>query len=95
MNWVREMEQDAVAVAFPDWEWRDDDVVTINQGWEDAGGYSEYTSWDAAFSISVAVRREGYYYDMPYNETQARHASYSNDECAQFWVDLMARGERR
>ena len=93
-TWVRDMERDAVAVAFPDWGWRDDDVVIIDQQWTEAGGYSEYTAWDASFETSIEVRRADDTNDQGWDEDRNRRQSYTGDEAAQFWSELMAKGSK-
>ena len=94
MSWVREMEQDAVAIAFPDWSWSEDDVVTIDNQWEEAGGYSEYTQWSADYEIVVAVWRDGDDWSG-YHPDARRVRSYSKDEAVEFWAALMKRGSER
>lgn len=91
-TWVRDMERDAVAVAFPDWESRDDDVVIVDQQWTEAGGYSEYTAWDASFETTVEVRRADYFNEEGWDETRNRRNSYTGNDAAEFWAELMKKG---
>lgn len=94
MSWLKDMERDAVSIVFPDWEWRDDDVVIIGQQWTEAGGYSEYTAWDASFQTSVDVRRADHTHDQGCEASCCRGDSYTGDEAAQFWAALMEKGSK-
>jgi len=88
------MERDAVAVAFPDWEWRDDDVVTVSQEYDSGYYYSEYTNEPASFKFHVSVRRETPEPDgLGWNKE--RWCEYRNEEAGQFWSDLMRKGSER
>ena len=94
MSWVRDMERDAVTVAFPDWEWNDD-IVSVDQQWDDGYAYSSYTYESPSFKISVDVRRTD---DDPLpwgRDQQHRWIDFSRDEAAEFWAKLMTLGSER
>ena len=59
----RQMERDAVAVCFPDWEWRDSDEVLIDCDNDPGYHYSSYTYESPAFKVRVEVRRKGFFND--------------------------------
>ena len=96
MSWVREMERDAVAVAFPDWEWDDSDIVTVGQEWDSGYAYSSYTYEDPSFKISVDVRRDDDLEELPWGQNQQhRWTDFTRDEAAEFWAKLMQKGSER
>lgn len=96
MSWIREMERDAVAVAFPTWEWQDDDIVTVSQAHDPGYNYSEYTNAPASFRISVDVRRaDATLYEDKWNAQRSRGIEFRDEEAEQFWLDLMRQGSKR
>lgn len=77
------MERDAVAVAFPDWEWRADDVVDIEVEHDD--GYDPtYGAGDPSLSIWVEVRRTSC--------DEFENYRYEFAEAAEFWAALNRKG---
>lgn len=85
MSWRREMEVEAARIAFPDWELRPDDEVTVTVIGESDGGFSTWTGDTSQFSIRVAVRRSKSKYDSRFYEWEG---------AAQFWRRLMTAGDR-
>jgi hypothetical protein len=66
------------------------ETVTITTDWEEAGGYSEYTNWDASINMGISyVTPEDLPYPPNYHRTGVRvargesvHTGLTNDEVA-------------
>ncbi len=59
MTWVDDMKRDAVALAFPSWEWQEGDEVDIFMDYDP--GYSTLTPGDG-FTFTVTVKRGSIYH---------------------------------
>lgn len=91
MSWIREMERDAVAVAFPDWDWRDDDIVEIQPTFDD--GYDPtYGPGDPRYYINVEVRRAS---ASVAGFKDRAWTTYESRDAERFWVELMEKGSAR
>jgi hypothetical protein len=86
MSWIREMEQDAVAVSIPNWEWRDDDVVLIDTYWEE-GWHSDDSWWDPTFQLIIVVERA--------DKSAQASCTCTNKDATEFWEELMKRGSQQ
>lgn len=89
MSWRRAMERDAVAIAFPDWEWRDDDVVDLEVEYDD--GYDPtYGDGVPGLTIWLEVRRAGGALGVEFENDR-----YEFSGAAEFWAALNRKGSER
>lgn len=91
MPWKREMEQDAVAIAFPDWSWCEDDIVDIEMEFDD-GHDPTYGPGDPSYRLNVDVRRVA---ASPIGSVDRDWMTYCGEDVAVFWASLMRRGSER
>lgn len=83
------MERDAVAVAFPDWEWQDTDVVDLEVEYDD--GYDPtYGDGDPSLSIWLEVRRAGGSLGADFENNR-----YEFSEATEFWAALNRKGSEQ
>lgn len=78
MTWVDDMKRDAVALAFPEWEWQEGDVADMCVDYDP--DYSTLTPGDG-FNIHVSVERDG----------KSHHFHTGEDS---FFYSLMTKGSR-
>lgn len=91
MTWHDDMKRDAVKVAFPDWELRDDDAIEFNVSWDEGYSYSSYTYEDPSFEISITVYRAGVRDQVPYLRSceGTEYNNFRNEEAREFFTKLM------
>lgn len=89
MNWKQELYKNAVAIAFPQWEWLDSDVVSIEIDGGDRGFHTDVTfdpGLDATIIVNVHRADEKLFL---INNTTVCQKVYAYDDMHQFWNELM------
>lgn len=93
MIWQDEMKRHAVRIAMPDWELRDDDILSLDIGWEDeyddgscgdpdcCGGGGEYEP--EHFAVIVTAQTADY--------RHVKSREYKNEQANDFIAKLMRR----
>lgn len=79
------MERDAVAVAFPDYEFQPGDTISVDVDYDEGYRYSSWTYEDPSMKIRVSVTE----FSGP-----GRYAEYQNDDARDFFLKLMAEGSK-
>lgn len=93
---LRGIQRRAVALAIPDWEWRDDDVVFLNFQADWSTFYSPEEEWHDNQAFVVCVRRVGY---LPQNgctgtdRSQSRLAPFTGKRAVAFIEALVGEGD--